>query len=293
MRRLAQATDPPRALSAPPALSEETRQALPNLFIIGAAKAGTTSLHSYLAQHPEIAMSKVKECMCYEPPHWVERLDEYRGLFDRLASVRGEASTAYAAYPWAAEVPDRVRATAPNARIVYLVRDPIVRTLAHYAQNVWDRFPVRPFDELMDDLEWPMNMPVWCSRYATQLGRWLERFPSEQVLVLDQRELMVDRGAVLQRVFEFLGVDADFETPAWDAKHNTASSHRRPNRLAHMLGPRGISAARLGRFPRVLTSPVPKPTLRREQRRRLEALLGPEARRLREMTGLRLDHWSV
>jgi hypothetical protein len=144
---------------------------LPTFLIVGAPKAGTTSLHAYLAEHPEIAMTREKEPMCFEPPDWEARLGDYAALFEREAPVRGESSTAYASFPWAPEIPDRVRKVAPGMRIVYLVRDPIPRTLSHYAQNVWDRKPVRPFDELMADLEHPLNMPVWCSRYATQLER--------------------------------------------------------------------------------------------------------------------------
>ena len=275
-------------------LSPRTRAALPTFLIIGAAKTGTTSLHAYLADHPEVTMSSNKEPMCFEPPHWVARLDEYVGLFgERPQAVRGEASTAYAAYPWVPEIPDRVQTTIPEARIIYVVRDPIPRTLAHYAQNLWDRFPVRPFDELMDDLEDPMNMPVWCSRYATQLSRWLERFPREHVLVLEQRSLLVDRRATLHRVFEFLGIDAGFSSPKWDEIHNIAGSHRRPNRLAHALGARGLAAAEAGRLPWLLTSPIPKPELTARQRERLVALLRPEAERLRELTDLDLSHWTI
>lgn len=277
-----------------PGLSEEARLALPNLFIIGAAKSGTTSLHRYLAEHPEISMSSNKEPMCFEAVNWVDRLAEYRGLFARpTAPVRGEASTAYSAYPWVPEIPDRVRAVAPGARIIYLVREPIARTVAHYAQNVWDRFPVRRFDELMEDLEHPMNMPVWCSRYATQLERWLERFPADRVLVLDQRELQLNRRATMRQVLRFLGVDAGFASAAWDAEHNPAGEHRVPTRTARALGPLGARALTVGPLRRLLTRPVPKPELTPNQHDRLIALLAPEARRLREITGLELDHWSV
>jgi Sulfotransferase family len=237
---------------------------LPTFLVVGAAKSGTTSLHRYLAAHPEIAMSSEKEPMCFEPPNWEERLAEYGALFEEDADVRGESSTAYSAYPWAPDVPDRVRSVIPDARIVYCVRDPIPRMLSHYAQNVWDKLPVRPFDELMDDLEHPMNMPVWCSRFATQYERWAERFGPERILVLDQRDLDGDRVGTLTRVFEFLGVDPLFRSEAWNERHNTAEEHG-----------------------------IPKPTLSRRQRRRVRALLEPEARRLHDLTGIAIDHWHL
>ena len=207
--------------------------------------------------------------------------------------MRGESSTGYSAYPWAPEVPDRVRDTVPDARIVYMVRDPIPRTLSHYAQNVWDRHPVRSFDELMRDLEHPMNMPVWASRYATQLERWLERFPEDRVLVIDQRELFVERAATLRRLFGFLGVDPSFESEKWDAVHNIAHARRVPNRLGARLRRKRAMGENLPLLTRLLTRKVTLPTLRPAQRERLAEVLGPEADRLRALTGLRFDHWSL
>jgi hypothetical protein len=240
---------------------------LPTFFVIGASKAGTTSLHEYLAAHPQIAMTTVKEPMCFEKPDWEQRLEAYRDLFPSAAPVRGESSTAYSAFPWVPEIPDRVRAAVPEAKIIYVVRDPIPRTLAHYAQNVRDRFPVRPFAELMDDLEHPMNMPVWASRYATQLERWTARF--DQVLVLDAHDLRHDRPRAMRGVLEFLGVDAGFSSPAWKTEHNPTASHRR-----------GLRRVR-------------PPELTADQRERLAALLAPEAQRLRTMTGIAFDGWEL
>lgn len=277
----------------PPALAPEVRAALPTFFVIGASKAGTTSLHEYLAVHPEIAMTRNKEPMCFEPPHWVDRMAEYRELFPHLAEVRGESSTAYSAYPWVPEIPDRVRATVPDARIIYIVRDPIQRTISHYAQNVWDQLPVRPFDDLMDDLEHPMNMPVWASRYATQYERWAERFGAERILVLDHRKLLTDRAGTMRQVFAFLEVDPYFTSPAWDAEHNTAVSHRVPTDFAKRLGRTGVAGLRVPALRRLLTREVAKPQLTAQQRERLVALLRAEADRLRGMTGLALDHWSL
>jgi hypothetical protein len=276
-----------------PVLPRETREALPTFFVIGASKCGTTSLHRYLAAHPEVAMSTTKEPMCFVHDDWEQRVGRYAELFQEDAPVRGESSTGYSAYPWAPEVPDRVHATVPDARIVYMVRDPIPRTLSHYAQNVWDRFPVRSFDELMDDLEHPMNMPVWASRYATQLERWLERFPQDRILVLDQRELYDERAATVRKVFGFLGVDPLFDSPAWEEEHNIATARRVPTRLGERLGRTRVRGEHLPLVTRLLTRDVEPPALRPDQRERLVAILKPEADRLRALTGLRTDHWSL
>jgi hypothetical protein len=276
-----------------PELAPEVKAALPTFLVVGAPKAGTTSLHRYLSEHPEIAMSSEKEPMCFTPDDWLDRLPRYVDYFERPAHVRGESSTAYSAFPFAPDVPDRVRAVVPDARFIYMLREPVERTLSHYAQNLWDRLPVRPFDELMDDLEDPMNMPVWCSRYATQYERWAERFGPERILVLEQRELADDCAATMRRVFEFLEVDPTFTSAAWDVRHNTADEHRAPIPFVKRLGPRGRAAARRGPLRPLLTRPVPKPELTPAQRERLVAILAPEAERMRALSGLRLEHWSV
>lgn len=274
-------------------LAPDVRASLPTFFVIGAAKCGTTSLHEYIAAHPQIAMSSEKEPMYFMPDDWLDRVARYKRLFEHPASVRGESSTAYSAWPWAPEVPDRILAAVPDARLVYVVRDPIPRTLSHYAQNVWDRLPVRPFEELMSELEDPMNMPVWSSRYATQLERWLQRFAPERILVLDQRDLLRERPATLRRIFAFLGVDTEFTSASWDAQHNTADAHRTPNALGRRLGRGRPAAYGVPGLRRLVTRKVPTPVLTREQRERLVELLAPEADRLRALTGLSLDHWSL
>jgi Sulfotransferase family len=238
-------------------------------------------------------MSTNKEPMCFARPRWEDRVAGYRALFERHAPVRGESSTAYSSFPWAPETADRVKATVADARIIYLVRDPVPRTLSHYAQNVWDEREWASFDILMTDLEHPMNMPVWCSRYATQLERWIDRFGGDQVLVIDHRELMEERRAILQRVFEFLGVDPEFISPDWDAEYNVGEEHRVPTHAASRLGRLGAAAMRAPALRHRLTRPVAKPTLTDDQRARLCEFLAPEVARLRELTGMAFADWSI
>lgn len=266
---------------------------LPTFFVIGAAKAGTTSLHKYLSTHPQIAMTSVKEPMLYAGPQWREQIQGYGDLFPREAPLRGEASTAYSAFPWEPEIVDRIHATVPDARMVYLVRDPIPRTLAHYAQNVWDRKQVRPFDELMRDLEDPMNMPVWCSRYATQLERWTDRFGADRVLVVDTQALNDDRAATVRRVLAFLGADTTVDPFAWEQKHNTGREHRVVRHSFRRFGAVEGMARRLPVLEPLLTRPVRTPELTATQRKGLENVLAPEAQRLRELTGQPFAGWSV
>src|SRR4051812_36085465 len=98
---------------------------LPNLIIIGAARAGTTSLYHYLRSHPEIWMSPEKELYFFVEDHnWKRGIEWYERHFPAGTPVRGEASTFYTHFPIRPGVPERIAALLPSAKLIYLVRDP-------------------------------------------------------------------------------------------------------------------------------------------------------------------------
>jgi hypothetical protein len=277
---------------------------LPNLLIVGAAKSGTTSLHSYLDEHPAIAMSEKKELQLFSGDDWEQRLDWYRSHFLIRAPVRGESSPSYSMDPVLPHVPERAKKVIPGARIVYMVRDPVERLLAHYVEFVAILREKRTFEEAMADFDSPSNVYVMTSRYAHQLERWREHFPDSRILVIEQRELLKDRRKTLGEVFRFLGVDDSFWAPEFEALHNTRERKMLVNKRGLWLYRRGLYdpllrvAAGLpeaaGR--RVLSvigeeihRPVPDAGLRAE----LEACLREDAARLRSYTRKAYDHWSV
>ena len=106
---------------------------LPNLIIIGGLKCGTTSIHHYLGLHPEIQMSKPKELNFFvEELNWDLGLDWYASRFDDRFKVRGESSPHYTNLPRFDGVAERIHANCPDARLLYMVRDPIKRILSHW-----------------------------------------------------------------------------------------------------------------------------------------------------------------
>ena len=96
---------------------------LPTVIVIGAAKCGTTSVHEYLDDHPEVAMSAEKELNFFvEEKNWPRGIAWYESQFDPDAPVRGESSPTYTAYPEYHGVPERIRSVVPDAKLIYLVR---------------------------------------------------------------------------------------------------------------------------------------------------------------------------
>ncbi|MDX1394802.1 MAG: sulfotransferase domain-containing protein, partial [Gemmatimonadota bacterium] len=111
----------------------EREGCLPNLLVIGAMNAGTTSLYHYLRLHPEIHMSTPKELTFFADEwNWPRGLDWYASHFDPSFAVNGEASPLYTTYPECPEIAERIGRNLPDVKLLYLVRDPIARMISQY-----------------------------------------------------------------------------------------------------------------------------------------------------------------
>jgi Sulfotransferase domain len=287
--------------------------ALPTFFIIGAAKAGTTSLHYYLEQHPEVQMASNKEPNYFSGPAngvpyplgRIETLGEYESLFDASVAVRGEASVSYANAPRREGVPERIREAVPEARFVYVVRDPVKRAVSHYQHRVAWMGERRPLAEVLGKLEDPTDVCLCPGFYARNLELYQGAFPAERTLVIDQADLRADRAAVLREVFEFLSVDPEFHSDAFEEELLNSRRRRvydpRYTRLIERYGARGPlrlipRSARLSiraGVERVLWPALEPSKLDSETRGRLEELYAGDVERLRTLTGKAFSSWSV
>ena len=195
--------------------------ALPTVVVVGAMKCGTSALHAYLAAHPEISMSGLKELNFFfggstPPPgppgtwwqhgQWHRGLDWYAAHFDARRPVRGESSPGYTdpAHP---EVASRMARVLPDARIVYLVREPVQRALSQYRHHLRDGTEQRALDEALLDEE---SQYLARSRYAERIAPFLDHFAREQILVVVQERLLADRRGELSRIYRHVGADPDF-----------------------------------------------------------------------------------
>ena len=284
---------------------------LPNFFVIGAGQSGTTSLHRYLYLHPEVHVSLLKEpnffCRAEDGPWPFGRIAdraEYEELFAAKEPLRGDCSPSYSQHPLRAGVPDRIAELVPDARHIYLVRDPIERIRAHYVHDVSSVGETRSLPEALGDLADRHNPFLVRSSYAWQLQRYLDHFADDRILVVDSADLLRSRAETLRATFSFLGVDPDFTSPGFDEELNVGSTkHAYSDRYAGLrdsrLGnawrrvPAGLRRPLSGAARRASAPKVERPKLSPALRSALAERLGPEAARLREMTGKRFDSWSV
>lgn len=292
---------------------------MPNLFIIGAGKCGTSSLHSYLDLHPEISMSDVKEPMYFlrahlegsARPHIASR-DEYLALFRPGTRIRGEASVGYSAWPRFAGIPEAIAAECEDPRFIFLAGDPVERIPRIVAQMLSSSIDGYRVDdealslrEQLGDLDDPRNPFIATSSYMTQIRQYLDVFPRDSILILDSDDLLERREETLSEVFEFLGVDPDFRHPGFERRANQSSALRKKSSIYRRLVGLGILRRAVYRIPRrprqaliravsrPLSEPVVKPQLDPELRRELSGILGEEVEELRAFTGKRFSTWSV
>lgn len=202
---------------------------LPTTLIVGAQKAGTTQLYSYLVTHPCCFGAAEKE-VDYFSKHAERSVQWYRSRFPlsfrvtrKLGQVM-EASPSYLATPSALR---KMKEVVPKARIIVILRDPVSRAFSHYQHRKTRHFESRSFAECVaDELRTNMCSPrlgvalqanadpmlgyVARGYYALQMELLLKLFARNKVLVLDSATLFQDTTATCQRVFDFMGLE-DFE----------------------------------------------------------------------------------
>lgn len=289
---------------------------LPNFVIIGAAKAGTTALYWYLAEHPEIFMSPMKETnflaygrdgkgnLMYGDPELhrfrVTTLDAYEALFEEAGNVKavGEASPIYLECP---QTPERIKTLLPGAQIVCGLRDPVDRAYSDYQMYLRNRGKrLDPERDLVPDASWAQPGSHWMKigRYHEMLSRYFDVIPREQVYLYLFRDLKTDSQDVIQNVYRFLGVDETY-VPDLDTPHNVGGmpavagvervlTSKRLRALAEPMIPRFV--ADFAR--RVRTANLEKaPPLPPAMRRRMIEYFEDDIVQAQSLLGLDLSNW--
>ncbi|MEA5553505.1 sulfotransferase [Anabaena cylindrica UHCC 0172] len=266
---------------------------LPNLIIIGAMKSGTSSLHNYLNLHPEIQMSSLKELDFFIlEKNWNQGLDWYSNQFpmNKEAKIFGESSPNYTKSHIFADVPQRMASVLPDAKLIYILRDPIKRILSHYFHQFVDRQEMR---SLIDALQDNNNNYINSSRYYWQLKDFLSIYKLDQVLILTLEELEKNRNKTLQKVFDFLGVDSSFEHPAFLQNYHLSSEKRRLTNLGHTISklPFGLRFCNL--FLSFFEEKIQYPVLDEQVLMYLKSVLSEDIAQLRALTGLKFSDWYL
>ena len=204
---------------------------MPNFLVIGAAKAGTSSLHYYLKQHPQIFMPDLKEprffaledqTLNFRNPDQTINHDSITNLYDYTELFRevsdevaiGEASPLYL---YRKEAAERIKHYIPNAKLITVLRNPVERAFSSYAHLRREGYESLSFEEALKveqariDNNWAH---LWhytkAGFYSTQLKPFYELFSRKQNKIILFDELCNDVFSSLKEIFFFLEVDPNF-----------------------------------------------------------------------------------
>jgi hypothetical protein len=196
----------------------------PQAYLIGAQKAGTTSLAYLLQQHPKVALSHPKETHFFSV-HFDRGLDWYRSKFEFTDEhILLDASTSYSGANLDPSRPEgiqvdvakRIHDLRPDAKLIYILRDPVERTVSAYWHHVRYSAERRPIRQAVSE----SPVYIWRGQYHRQLQRYLDYFDRDDILILDFRELQRDPAAVAGAAIEFLGLpSADVSFRLDEPKH--------------------------------------------------------------------------
>jgi hypothetical protein len=286
------------------------REIWPNFFLVGAAKAGTTSLYAYLSQHPEVFFPAIKEPHYFtqvrpsaEQWFFIEAITKRSAYLRLFAGADGHAvvGDASPSYLWHPEVPQRIREAAPTARIAMILRDPLDRAYSHYLMDFREGVQHRPFYQaLLED----MNRPVrgWgvsylyyeLGLYSEQVQRYLDIFGPDRIKILLFDEFRCDVKRALRDVALFLDLDpTPLQGIDTSKMHNSYAAPRNPlmRRLAgakfsRIIG-QTIVPRRLGAFifNKWFIKSAPKPPIDSQARDLLCSLYEPDLLKLERLLG--------
>ncbi len=287
---------------------------LPNLFIVGAAKAGTTSLHHYLSQHPEIFMSPLKETdffsrediaeqNLYYPLSPVDSIVKYLELYRKAAGekVLGESSPSYLYYP---EVPRRIFRFNPEGKIVIIIRNPVHRAWSHYLMDKRLGFISWDLDEVIAGGEKDRENRLFYQQYIRlgmyyeQVDRYLKIFPSDSVMIILFDRFIDDTESVLSEICEFLGVNARYAFSSREARNAYIQAENRMIGRTYQL--RWIRNTAKFLFPRDvqkwirsrLFSTGGKPEMPGNTGKMLYDIFRPNLEKLESLLAIDLEKWK-
>lgn len=225
-----------------------------DFIVIGANKAGTTSLFEYMRRHPEVALPRHKEAPFFSRDATYGRgWEQYLAVTLRSADAAQRWGTVTPDYMAGSvfergdddqryderTVPERIREQLPDVRVVALLRDPVERALSHHKMAVMNNYDQRSFEQAMEELLRPdalerarayptyTNSYVVWGEYGRILNGYFALFPHEQILVEFTENMREDPVMVLRQIYGFVGAAEDFVPDNLGAEYRVGFSERR------------------------------------------------------------------
>jgi hypothetical protein len=275
----------------------------PNFIVIGAMKAGTTSIWAFLRQHPAVFMPEIKE-IDYFSASWDKGWTWYQSNFASVGpnvTAIGEASTTYSRHPWFPETASRLARSLPSAQLIYCLRDPLKRIQSMYVHCVHMGHERRSFEDAMQYLSVDVNDYVAMSAYHYQLQKYLRYFPLNQVYFVILEKLQRNPALVLKNLCHYIHIDNTYEFDVSIIRNESSRMRRQKTSLGNTLSNMSLEGSMIRRMPgrlqrlyrHLTTKPIEKPLISAETKNRLIEILQPDTDALRSLTGLHLTDWQI
>lgn len=293
----------------------------PNLFLIGAPKCGTTSVHYYLKQHPEIYMSEVKEPRYFgkdllNNPYF-KNLAEYLSIFQKAGKEKyiGEATTYYLYSKTAAK---EIYKFAPKAKIIILIRNPVDFLYSLHSEYVYKlQEPIVNFEEalraekdrrkgkrLSQDNKLPSLLfySDWC-KFSEQISRFYKFFGKENVLVLILDDLKKNTKKEYKKMLKFLSVDENIEVNLEIKNPNKQYYSKFIQKLIGFppialhnffkaVVPTNFRILIINTIYHLNSKHEPRPPMNKNLRNKLQKIYEPEVKKLSKLLNRDLRYWS-
>lgn len=266
---------------------------IPDFVIIGAMKCATSTLHDQLARIDGISMTEPKEPNFFSDElNWAKGMGWYESLFESMPvdDLKGESSTHYTKLPTYPLCIPRMHEHLPNAKLIYVMRDPIDRVVSQYIHE-WSQRVIEDGCTIDDAIDrYPMLAEY--SKYAMQLSPYVEKWGMGHILPVFFERLMHNPQEEFERVGRFLGITTELQWDMDDAQNVSSQRQRRGPVVNAILGNRVMQAVRRTMLPESLRARIrsrwtmkERPVLSDSSIEKLHGMLDPEMQRLGEWIG--------
>jgi hypothetical protein len=284
-----------------------------DFFIVGAPKAGTTSLYHYLNEHPQIEMSSqkepdyfsdtaIQEQGMYYGKNRIDTEEKYNTLFNTQKKdvIFGEGSVSYLFYPTVAQ---DIKAYNSIAKIIIILRNPIERAFSHYLMDYRLGLVSDSFEDIINKESKHKNAHLFYQQYikvgeyATQLKRYFDIFDKENILLIDYEDFKSNVAGTVDLVYSFLKVSTKFAANV-SKQHNTFTMPKNRlirfmysfvvirNILSFIFSKNIVKAVRF-----ILFKKDKKPKLLEETRNQLKHYFSNEVKLLGDLIGKDYSKW--
>ena len=278
------------------------------VFIVGAPKAGTTSLFHYFNAHPEIKMSSEKEPDFFSDKELLEQglyyggsridtLEKYNKLFSERKEEKmlGEGSVSYLFY---SEVPLRIKEYNPKSKIIIMLRNPIERAYSHYLMDYRLGLTSESFESEFHKKK-GLNFQQYflLGNYSSQIKRYLDVFGKENIHIVWYSDFKKNSEKEVKEVFNFIGVNSSFKID-FETIHNSFTMPKN-NFIRKIYSAVWLRKILTLMFPSKLIKSVRslfiregnKPKLQEGLRKKIQLYYQNEIKELEQVLSVNLDRW--